>query len=165
METFSSPEEIHRTWIKYITLTYIHIKKEENKGNCPRSQNSIKTTATQVWAATHQLRIGGLNHWGPQNSVLCSRLLYISNVFVFKFIFPGQTTTRGPCGKEATKRPPWRGCKAKVKLHKHPIWTLSGESVHDGLSDAVLKITITPLPPPHHHPERQGRQWGRRRSV
>lgn len=54
-------------------------------------------------------------------------------MFIFNFIFQVKRQNRQNA----------RGCKAKVKLYKH-LLNIIGCECTDGLSDAVLKITITP---------------------
>lgn len=49
--------------------------------------------------------------------------------------------------RKEEKRPlssPPSGCKVKVKLYKHLLNVIERECM-DGLSDVVLKITITPM--------------------
>lgn len=81
---------------------------------------------------THQLR-----------NIGATELDFISNVFIFYYVFH-VVAKRSKCVERKQQNRPPSGGKVKVKLHKHLLDDIECECT-DGLSDAVLKTTITPL--------------------
>lgn len=103
-----------------VPATTFSNKPKYSPGNKVEFQKK-KPKPNENISATHQLGNAGVNHRVPRNSVFCSQLLYISNLFIFNDVFHVATKWSERVERverKQQKRPP-SGCEVKVKLYKH----------------------------------------------